>query len=243
MLLSALLEAFVKQIFAYARQIAAIVAAAALVGQPLVAAPSPSSSPLGTIVSAERAHIGTSAASLGSTLFGGDRISTDAQGTVQVRAGAARLKLWPSSSALLMQESSSPAAILTSGGAIFSTANANAFSLHALDATIKPNTNAPTIGQVMILGKNELLVKSTRGALVCSVDGEERVIGEGEAYRVELEGPSSAAPGEQGPAGSGGNRYPPIRPGRSRAIYFVAAGIAAVTVFALLEALESPDRP
>ncbi len=243
-LASALLEAFVRQMYARVRQTTGLLGAAALLIQPLAATPAPSSTPLGTIVYAERANVGTSAASLGSTLFGGDRISTDSMGTVQVRTAAARLKLSQGSSAILLEEPGSAGAILTAGMATFSTASANAFALHAFAATIKPNSDEPTVGQVMILGKNEIYLKSTRGALVCSVDGEDRIIPEGDSYRVVLD----SAPGphvEQGPAGVGakGNHYPPLKGGRSRAIYFIAAGVAALTIYAVHEAYESPDRP
>jgi len=34
-----------------------------------------------------------------------------------------------------------------------------------------------------------------------------------------------------------------LKAGRSKAIYYIAAGTAIVTIFALHESLESPDRP
>ena len=51
---------------------------------------------------------------------------------------------------------------------------------------VRPNSNSPTIGQVTILGRNVIVVKSTRGSLVCDVDGESRVINEGESFRVVI---------------------------------------------------------
>jgi hypothetical protein len=242
MLGAALLEAFVEQLLARVRQVLVILCAIALIADPLWATPATSASPLGTIVYADRAHIGASGASLGSTLFGGDRLSTEAQGGVQVRTAAARLKLSATSSAILLEEASSAAAILTAGMATFSTANRDAFALHAFEATIKPGSNQPTVAEVMILGKNEIYVRSTRGTLVCSVAGEERTIREGEAYRVLLDA-DSAGPAPQGPAGAGGNNHPPIKGGRNRAIYLIAGAIAALTIYAVHEALESPDRP
>jgi hypothetical protein len=196
---------------------------------------------LGTVVYADRASVGSTTASVGSTVFGGDRLVTAPNGSVQIRARAARLLLSSSSSAILLQEEASPAAILTSGSATFSSADANAFALHVFTAVVRPNSSEPTIGQVTVVSRNEMVVKSTRGALACTVDGETRVIAEGETYRVVMapEGAAAAAP-SQGPKGSGGR---PLKAGKSKAIYYIAAGTAAVTIFALHESLESPDRP
>lgn len=216
------------------------VAAAAVLVVPAQGAPI---SGLGTVVYADRATVGATSASVGSTVFGGDRLATAPNGSLQVRAPSARLQLAGTSSAVLLQEEASPAAILTSGTATFSTASSNAFALHVFAAEIRPNGNEPTIGQVTVLGKDEMLVKSTRGALACTVGGETRVIAEGESYRVVIAPESAAA---QGPAGNGsgrGNGRAPIAGGKSKALYYIAAAVAVVTIIAVHEALESPDRP
>jgi hypothetical protein len=190
-------------------------------------------------VYADRANVGAAPASAGSTVFGGDRLITSANGSLQVRAGAARFLLSSASTAILLQEETSPAAILTSGSAMFSTANANAFALHVFSAVIRANSNEPTIGQVKVLGNNELIVSSTRGALACDIGGEIRVIAEGESFRVVIDDAG------QGPAGNGsrGSGRPPLKAGRSRGIYYIVGAVTFVTIWALHEALESPDRP
>src|SRR5207237_8259698 len=118
--------------------------------------------------------------------FSRDRLSTEQPGSVQVRAGAARLLLSGASIATLFQEDANPAATLTLGSATFSTANSNAFALHVASAVIRPNTNQPTIGRVTVLNAKELLVKSTRGSLSIAVEYDVREIPEGAAYRVLL---------------------------------------------------------
>jgi len=226
------------KIAAYLRPLLVLVVSLALVIMPAFAG---TASGLGTVVFAEHANVGTSTVSVGSTIFGGDRLVTSQNGSIQVRAGAARFLLSAQSSAILLQEEASPAAILTSGSATFSTANSNAFALHAFSATIRPNSNDPTIAQVTILGRNEFLVKSTRGALACDVDGETRVIPAGESYRVVISDTMAAA--DQGPTGNRGSGRPPVKAGRSKAMYYIAGGVILVTIWALHEALESPDRP
>src|SRR5882672_11086527 len=161
------------------------------------------SSSLGTIVYADRAHMGAAAASVGATVFGGDRLSTEQSGSIQVRAGAARLLLSGASSATLATDEATPAAILTRGSATFSTADSKAFALHVASAIIRPNKDKPTIGQVTVLGPKELVVRSTRGSLSIAVEYDVRVIAEGTAYRIVLE-PSDTPAAAQGPRGTGG---------------------------------------
>jgi hypothetical protein len=210
-----------------------------LLTTPLYATPA---STLGTIVYVDRAHVGTAEASVGATVFSGDKLTTEKTGSVQVRAGAARLLLSSASAALLGQDDVSPFATLTNGSATFSTANSKAFALHFGSAVIRPNTDQPTIGQVTVLNPKELVVKSTKGSLLVTVDDDVRVIPEGAGYRIVLD-PNPEPP--QGPRGAGTKGYggPPIKAAKSKFMWYAIGVTAVVTFFAVQEALESPDRP
>jgi hypothetical protein len=225
--------------FTVASRIIAVLLSYTLLITPVWAAP-PSS--LGTVVYADRAHVGAAQTSVGATVFSGDRLSTDESGSLQVRAGAARLLLSSASIATFSQEDANPAATLTLGTATFSTANSNAFALHVATAVIRPNTNQPTIGQVTLLSPKELIVKSTRGSLSIAVDEDVREIPEGAAYRIVLD-PNAADP--QGPRGAGTKGYggSPMKAAKSRFIWFAIAATTVVTVFAFREAFESAARP
>src|SRR5215475_8499746 len=107
-----------------------------------------SAPPVGTITSALGAHVGAASATVGTTVFQGDRLSTERSGTLQLRAGAARLMLSAASIATVADSNGTPTATLQQGTAVFSTANANAFVLHASTAAIRPETDAPTVAQV-----------------------------------------------------------------------------------------------
>lgn len=221
-------------------------ATAALVSITLLLTPvwgAPLSS-LGTVVYADHAHMGAAAASVGATVFGGDHLSTEQSGSVQVRAGAARLLLSGASSVTFAKDDATPAATLTIGSATFSTANSKAFALHVASAVIRPNTDQPTIGHVTVLNAKELVVKSTKGSLTVAVEDDVRVIPEGAAYRIVLDPTDAAAP-PQGPRGAGTKGYggPPIKAARSKFIWYAIGITAVVTFFAVSEALESPDRP
>jgi hypothetical protein len=200
---------------------------------------------MGTVTSATSAHVGAASASSGSTVFGGDHLSTERLGSIQVRAGAARLLLSSASSAAMGENVATPSARLLSGTAVFSTANAKAFVLHASTAAIRPQSDQPTVAQVTYISDKELQVRSTRGSLAITVDGETQIVPEATAYRVILD-PSSyyAAENAQGPRGAGTRQGgPPRKAGRSRFLLIAIVLTSVATGVALYEALQSPSAP
>jgi hypothetical protein len=224
--------------FSTTRALVAALLSFTLLISPLWATPSAA---FGTLVFANRARVGSASASVGATVFSGDRLTTDEVGSVQVRAGAARLLLASASSATLSQDEASPAATLTAGTATFSTANSKAFVLHVATAIIRPNTDQPTIGKVTLLNPKELVVKSIRGSLQIAVEDDVREIPEGEAYRVVLD-PNADPQGPRG-AGTKGMGGPPIKAAKSRFIWYAVAITAGVTFFVAYEAWESASKP
>lgn len=204
-----------------------------------------STSALGTVVAADRASVSGAGASVGTTIFSGDKLSTADAGSVQLRTSGARFLLGQSSAATVSEEAGTPGAILLRGSAIFSTANAKAFTLNVGTASIRPKSDEPTIGQVTVLSAKQMLVKCTRGALTVTVGDDSRVVPEGSAYRIVLD-PSEEEAQDQPPpqgAGSKGSGRAPISAGKSKFVWYATAAVAVVTVLAVSEALESPDRP
>jgi hypothetical protein len=201
--------------------------------------------PIGTVTSASGAHVGATPASTGSTVFGGDHLSTENSGNIQIRAGAARLMLASASSAALAESNGVPSARLLSGTAVFSTAHSKAFLLQAASAEIRPESDRPTVAQVTFVSAKELRVRSTRGSLAITVDGETQIVPEATAYRVILDPDSYyAADSSQGPRGAGTrNGGPPLKAGRSHFLLLAIIATGIVTGVALREALESPEAP
>jgi hypothetical protein len=204
-----------------------------------------SGSGLGTVVSADHAHVGTAAASVGATVFAGDKLDTERLGSLQIRAGAARLVLTGSSRLVWGMEDGSPSATLTGGTAAFSTARAKAFVLHAGTAAFKPRGDEPTVANVTLLNGKELVARCSRGAVLIAVEDDVRVIPEGTAYHVVLDPqaapPAGAVAAPATPASWGQDE--PKKSGRSKFIWYAIGFVAFVTGFAMSEALESPDRP
>ncbi len=198
-----------------------------------------SSASLGTVVSAERAHVGRAAASIGTTVFNGDSLETERFGSMQLRAGAARLQLAGGSHVLWSSEADVPAATLNSGSATFSTANSKAFALRAGAAVIRPTGEAPSVGSVSILNPRELTVNCTRGSVTLTVIDDSLVIPEGSAYHIVLDPDASAAVDD--PKAWGGRQ--PRKSGRNRFLFFLIIGTAVATGLVVWKVLESPDRP
>jgi len=222
----------------------AVVVSLSLLVLPTHGAPA---SAIGTVTSASGARIGATTASVGSTVFVGDHLSTEKLGSIQVRAGAARLLLSGASAVDVAQLQGTPAARLMNGTVVFSTANAKAFVLHASKANIRAKTDEPTVGQITYINDKELRVRCNRGALAITVEDETQFVPEGMSYRVILDPDSyyateaSAAQGPQGAGGRGGR--PPLRAGRSRFLLIAIIITGVATGVALYEALQSPDSP
>jgi hypothetical protein len=235
----ALLETFMAR----AREMVAAILTSCLLMTPVWGA---SSSPLATVVASDRASIGGAGAAVGTTIFAGDNLRTADAGSVQLRTASARFQLAASSAATVNEEGGMPQATLLLGSATFSTANAKAFTLNAATAVIKPKSDEPTIGQVTILSAKQLLVKCTRGALTITVGDDSREIAEGGAFRVVLDpAESEEAQNQPPPQGSGtkGSGGSPLKAAKSRFMWYAIAAVGVVSVIAVHEALESPDRP
>ena len=201
---------------------------------------------LGTVVSADRAHVSAADASVGTTIFPGDTLDTERGGSLQVRIGAARILLSGGARVLWAAQDASPTATLTTGTVAFSTAKADAFSLHAGTAVFRPKSDEPTVANVTLLSPKELLVRCSRGAILIAVEDDIRVIPEGSAYRVvldpELAARAAAMPSPD-PIPSGQNPNPPLKTGKSKFVLYAIIFTGIVSAVAIYKALESPDGP
>ena len=118
--------------------------------------------PLGMVTRAENAHLGEATASAGSTVYDGDRLSTESGGVMRISSPALALQLETQSGLVLRRTANPGASIraeLASGTVVFSAAQAN-ISVVADDALIRPTTKVPAIAHVGI-------VKSQRTAYLC----------------------------------------------------------------------------
>jgi hypothetical protein len=196
---------------------------------------------LGVVSHAEHAHLGQVAASVGSTIYDGDDVSSDLGGTLVVTARNVAFELAPQSSVTIRRQSTHDGemlAELTAGRLVFSAAQNASFAVMANDASIRPSGNAPAVAYVRIINKRELHISARRGAVEFSYRGKSEVVREGKNFKVVLD-PSDQELAAASESGQGQN---PAKPRRT--FLLVAISLALVISLPLLiHALESPDRP
>lgn len=199
---------------------------------------------LGVVVRAEHATLGSAAAAAeGTTVYDGDRVSTDEAGSARLRIGAAMLDLGDKSSVILhsgaVRDPKQFEAELLTGTASLSAAAGTDAEIVASEARVLPISAARGIVRVRRVGPYELIVFAQRGPAQILYLGDSETIPEGKSYRVLLNSSD-----DERTSGSGAKH-----PGKWRkALLLIAipAG-AAVLAFGLWhetnKGVESPDRP
>src|SRR5271167_4296980 len=145
---------------------------------------------VGVVAEAKNASLGTQAAAEGTTIYDGDRLSTEAEGSLRLLVGQAFLQLADRSAAVMHDSTSSSGrqfdVELLSGTAVLSVTAANNGEILACGASIQPVSQVRGVVRVQIAGPHELVVYAQRGVALISYRGETETIGEGHAYRVRL---------------------------------------------------------
>ena len=219
-----------------ARSFLAVILALSLLSGASLAATPPTRA-LGQILQADGGHLGQTSAAVGATIFSGDTLSTEDRGSLHARISGAQLYLLGRSSALVRATDQGATATLIGGTIIFSAATSQAFELHASTARLRAKANVPTVAQVTLLGPKELLVSCRRGTVQFGVNEESDVIPEGTSYRVLIDPPATLVADR--------NAQPP-RPSAhvpTGFLFLIIGTAVAATIWAIHEALESPDRP
>lgn len=191
---------------------------------PLPAKAAPVAAPMGVVLHADRAMVGTSKAINGATVFQGDRLATEAEGQLRVRFGASQAHLFPGSSAVVSQSAGGFNAQLTRGSVSLSSANGESFSLTANGAVVRPGASQATVAQVTLVSPSELLLSSKKGALEVTFNGEVTTLAEGNSYRMLLDSADAQVSQGSRPAGRS----------RRRAIFILMGAAAAATGIALV---------
>ncbi len=202
---------------------------------------------VGMVVLADRAKLGAEAAAEGTTIYDGDQVSTDADGSLRIMVGEAIVYL-PSESCVRLRQGGSGAekefaAELVSGSVVLSLTAGTGGEIVARSARIRPMSETRGVVQVGIAAPRELLVYARKGPAQISYRGESETIAEGKSYRVLLNDSDDDA--------SGGTTAK--SPGK-RGKMFVVIAVAATTAAGILAlwgakdtgakgSVESPDHP
>lgn len=194
---------------------------------------------IGVVTQASRAHIGNGSASAGSTLYDGDRLSTEAGGQVGIRGSGTLLRLGAETNVTLRRDPTQKrtSVELASGAVVFSTLSASAFEIRADGAIIRAAADQPTVADVRVVSSKSLMVVARLGTLEFSYGGQVEAIPEGASYRVVLD------PTEHSAADHGTSQGDQPQLKKPKFLFIAVAAIAVATGIAVHEALESPDKP
>jgi len=203
--------------------------------------------PLGIIMQADRASLGSESTAQGTTIYDGDRLSTGAGGSLRLRIGEAMVDLMEESRVIVRSEGDNAAkefaAELVAGTALLSTTAETHGKIVANGARVRPLAVPRGVVQVRIVGALELLVFARRGPAEVSYHGESETIEEGKSIRVLLNPEQDGSSGALGTKKSGK---------RGKAFLLIAVGAGTATGIVLMRrgseggtgrGVESPDRP
>ena len=203
--------------------------------------------PLGLVTQAENAHIGNAKVSIGTTIFPGDTLATEAGGTLRLNFGSSQLYLLSASSATLSQNAGAAMvhAVVGRGTVGFSSNGTDHIELEIPQGILRAANSEPAYGQVTIVGPLEVIISTYRGTLSLEHDGEFRDIPAGRSYRVTMDlQPAAAATQPQAPAGVGGSGNKPALNTATLAWAVVAVGAAGGVAYVIWDVLsESSSTP
>src|ERR1700719_928518 len=189
--------------------------------------------PLGFVIQAQSAQVSDAKVAIGTTVYPGDRVQTDAGGALRLRMGTTQLYLLASSSATLGQRSDALFAEVLRGTVGFSSNGADQLELEVPEGVIRAANGQPAYGQVTIVGPAEIVVSAFHGSLVLDNDGELHTIPEGKSYRVTMDlEPAATAPAI--PAyRDDANTTPAKRKRRKLAFFLLFGGVGALASYGI----------
>ena len=201
---------------------------------------------LAIIAQADRASLGAQAASVGSSLYDGEKISTDDSGILQLRSGPVQFNLLGGSVATVRGnadvETQTFTAELAKGTAVMTSPAGAKSEICALGASIRAAQGGPLTVQVSVTGPKELRIYVRRGAALLMYHGETATIAEGSSYTVALDPPND-------PPNNGSSPNSDLKPGAkriNRLLLIATAATAAAIIIPVTHThgqIVSPDRP
>jgi hypothetical protein len=213
---------------------------AALLNLPAYAA---NDSPLGMIIQAEGlAHLGPAKAAIGSTVYPGDSIFTEAGGTMRMRVGTSQVYLLSDSGASLSQGKDMVHVVVAHGTVGFSSPANDPIGLDTPLGFVHPVPGRAAFGQVVLNSRIEMIVTAYHGDLLVEENGNTHTILEGKSYRIttDLEPPPAQPNSSQSGQGSGTTKSAMSSP-KGEVIVIVGAA-ALLSLLAWSEFCESPSR-
>lgn len=157
--------------------------------------------PLGVVIQTQDAHLSNANAQIGATVYPGDAINTEQDGTIRLRVGSGQLYLAPSSSASLTQNAKIAHVAVSRGTVGFVSLTSAQVELETPVGLVRPANGERAQGQVTVTGPNQMIVSAYSGALTVEKNGVSRTVEAGKSYNVTFN--ATAAPSAQVPTGAG----------------------------------------
>jgi hypothetical protein len=238
-----------------------IVVAAVAIVCALLPAPIQAQAPtqaLGLVANSFNGYIGNAGATEGSSVYSGDYLNTQNDGSLLVRIGALSLELHPSSAAHIYSTPYGAIVELNHGTVLYTTPGTQRnIVIVASDIRVTPSVSQPDFGRVSIDDPCNITVYSQRGQADVQAGSESHTVEEGKAYRVravnQLSYRKYLSPDEDDyhryhehtPCAPmlEINGHMPIPGGQSRFMLLAAGVIGGLTFWGVQEAFESPARP
>jgi hypothetical protein len=225
---------------------------------PLLAQSSPQNLALGLVAKSAGGLMGSVAATEGSSVFSGDYLSTQDNGSLLVRVGKLSLELKSSSAAHIYRAPYGAVVELNRGTAVYSTPGGQEnLVVVASDVRVTPVLSTADLGSVSLDDPCNVTVYTQRGQANVQVGSENRTVEEGKAYRVRAENEISYRK-YLSPDEGDYHRYhehrpcaplemvkghAPMAPAQSHFLLATAVLVGTVAGIAISEAFESPARP
>lgn len=201
--------------------------------------------PLGLVIQAQEAQIGTAIVAVGTTVYPGDTVQTETGGTLRMKVGGSQVYLLASSAATLSQKSDMVHALVARGTVGFSSDGTDQVGLEIPEGIVSAANGQPAYGQVTITGPREVVISAYRGTLVLDNDGELHTIPAGKSYRVTMDlEPAPTKPAQEA-AGVGGKDNDIVAPKHRHLVFdlIVLGGAAAISAVIFYEVSQSPSIP
>jgi hypothetical protein len=225
--------------------------------------------PAGVVTAAQAARAGSSAVSEGATIFSGDLLKTEGNGSIQVQAGKIKLALGENSSMRIFRQENRTIVELERGLVSYAASGTGeSITLYAQDVKFVPDTTKPASGQITIRSRCELGAAAVRSSMEITSGKESKTLEESKSFTVTSEVgidyrdswtpmlsdypdfPREAAYHHSHahtacPAAFLNHAHrPPLSALATGHFRELAIGVTAVvTAIVVDEALESPDRP
>ncbi|HUN63008.1 MAG TPA: hypothetical protein VMU53_13510 [Candidatus Sulfotelmatobacter sp.] len=193
---------------------------------------------IGVLTFAAHAHLEGAVAFPGLSIFEGERLSTEAEGRLGIRAGHAVLTLGEQTEVWLIPLNGGLHVDMSQGSFHFTSVEREPVEIHVAEAIVSPAGTQASQGSVTLLGPKILQITAERGDLNFSFRGEFRTLPQGQTYRIYLDGPAATVDTATGSGGAS------TTAGGGKVAYFiVGAGVASATAWGIHEAVRSGNLP